>query len=111
MNAIVNSLGGMFRNTTGRLLLGAALASAGTGSTARAHDDINLDLDLRHGHAVIEQRHFVPGAFEERQTRVWGEPVYQTVPGARVWVEPVYRTVVDHVWHEPVTQDNAVQVL
>lgn len=97
------------RQTSGRLVLSAALAGIGTVSTAQAHHE---DFDLRidgHG-ATIERRHWDAPVYEDRPVQVWVEPVYQTVPGQRVWVEPVYRTVVDHVWREPVVQDQPVQV-
>jgi hypothetical protein len=44
-----------------------------------------------------------PTRYEERQVRVWVEPVYKTVCD-RVWVEPEYRTVCDRVWREPVVR-------
>ncbi|MCS7034238.1 MAG: hypothetical protein NZ561_09620 [Phycisphaerae bacterium] len=46
---------------------------------------------------------------EEREERVWVEPVYRTVRD-RVWVEPVYREVCDRVWHEPIYETRLERV-
>jgi len=66
------------------------------------HDDraVRVDVDLNFNR---------PPRYEERQTRVWVEPVYRTVCD-RVWVEPVYKTVCDRVWHEPVVRTECERV-
>src|SRR5947208_2508843 len=97
----------LFRKVAARpasLAITAAVAAAAPASTAMAghhRDNIQFDVDLRGGTAVVEQRRECPPVVEERQTRVWVEPVYRTVCD-RHWVEPVYQTVCDHVWREPV---------
>jgi hypothetical protein len=87
------------------LSLAFAAACAGLpASTALAgprHGNVRLDIDLRGGTAVVEQRRECEPVYENRQSRVWVEPVYRTCTDRR-WVEPVYRTVCDHVWREAV---------
>ena len=113
MNTLFTHLTGLLKNTMGRVVLGAALAGTGAVSTAHAHgplSDLQLSIDLHSGRAEVEHRHWVGPVYEEHQSSVWIEPTYTTVPGGRVWVEPTYRTVTERVWHEPITQNQAVRV-
>ncbi|HEY8665830.1 MAG TPA: hypothetical protein VIL86_04150 [Tepidisphaeraceae bacterium] len=95
MNAIVNKI--VQKMISPKLALAAA---AGLGAFALPAGQANaggrVDVDIRVG-----DRH--EPRYEERETRVWVEPVYRT-DCQRVWVQPVYRTVCDRVWVAPVTQ-------
>jgi hypothetical protein len=79
------------------VLAAAAIGAIPTAALADRHDydrpAVHVDVDLHRPQPRVE----------ERATRVWVEPVYQTVSD-RHWVEPVYRTVTEHVWVAPVTQ-------
>jgi len=54
------------------------------------HHDDNVHVDVGFG------QRYEPRC-QERQVRVWVEPVYRTVCD-RVWVEPVVRTEYERVW-------------
>lgn len=64
-------------------------------SHERHDDDPRVDLNIQFGRSGPR--------YEERQVRVWVEPVYKTVCD-RVWVGPEYRTVSDRVWREPIVR-------
>jgi hypothetical protein len=57
------------------------------------YDRTDVRLDLRIGGDPFCREPL----FQERETRVWVEPVYRTVC-ERVWVEPVYRDECERVW-------------
>jgi hypothetical protein len=63
----------------------------------RERSHVAVDVQLGNGLCTLP-------VIEERQTRVWVEPVYRTVCD-RVWVEPVYRATFERVWHEPVYRE------
>jgi hypothetical protein len=80
------------------LLAAAVIGISPTAALAR-HHDFHVDFDFHGGrpHVEIVDVPPPPPAYEQREVRVWIDPVYRTVSD-RQWVAPEYRTVVDRVW-------------
>ena len=81
------------------ILAAAALGITPTAALARHHDDIHIDFDFRFGHPHISVVDCPPPApvYEQREVRVYVDPVYRTVCD-RQWIAPEYRTVCERVW-------------
>jgi len=132
MKTLITTVAATLKKTTGRFALTAALAGAAAASTAGAHerDGVKIRGDLRPACVEVrpvrvevrpivevrpvvietERREWVEARFEERQTKFFVEPVYQTVPGEKVFIEPVYHTVVDRIRREPIVREEKVRV-
>ena len=115
MNKIVTRLLGSFAPSSVKgMLVASAIGLAPTVAFAGHHDDIGIDIRLGSRGPAIEWRDHGPRYFEDREVRVWVDPVYRTVCD-RVWVPDRYdfRDVVEyhhgyrHVIRERVLVDPA----
>jgi hypothetical protein len=85
MKAIVSKLLGSFAPSGLKgMLVASAIGLAPTAAFAGHHDDFRIDLRIGSRGPAVEWRELRPRYYEDREVRVW--------------VDPVYRTVCDHVW-------------
>ena len=81
------------------LLAAGVLGVVPTAAMAAPHDDFHVDFRFGSHGPVVDVRHVPPPVYEDREVRVWVEPVYRTVC-ERVWVPDRFedRNVVQY-WH------------